>query len=253
MAASRRKAASEPRTLDNRARATRIRPRPGTRYLLRSDRFGPSASRRSWLTGPPGCCRTHEWEIDEPTTRESSRGSRSFPPTRSARTRRRRDRTRSRPVGRLLADTPLRPRTARAVLPRRSGATRSPATAMGIRATASSGATPPALSSTTRPGGLREMNRPAVLGRLMMRERFRGARRTLAQRGAKTILLSLWRPRLRRSPRPGPAPHQLLPHRRRVHVLGDRAGHRRAGGRPDPSRRSGLRHLARLCVTRRAT
>ena len=28
----------------------------------------------------------------------------------------------------------------------------------------------------------------------MMRERFRGARRTLAQRGAKTILLSLWRP-----------------------------------------------------------
>ena len=56
------------------------------------------------------------------------------------------------------------------------------------------GAAPPGLIVHDPPRWTREMNRPAMLGRLMMRERFRGAQRTLARRGAKTILLSLWRP-----------------------------------------------------------
>jgi glycosyltransferase involved in cell wall biosynthesis len=55
-------------------------------------------------------------------------------------------------------------------------------------------ATPPGLIVHDPPRWIREVNRPAVLSRLMMRERFRGARRMLVQRGAKTILLSLWRP-----------------------------------------------------------
>ena len=55
-------------------------------------------------------------------------------------------------------------------------------------------ATPPGLIVHDPPSWIRELNRPAVLGRLTTRERFRGARRTLAQRGAKTIVLSLWRP-----------------------------------------------------------